>query len=337
MSLFLILLLGYLVGSLSTGYFFGRVVKHIDIRQFGNKNTGATNTYFVVGPVFGILTGIFDSLKASFVYFLAVSDAFSISPDLAILAGLAAVVGHIKPFYLDFRGGKGVASLLGLCGVTLFYTHSVFALVFLIGAVIYTIKVSKSLAFTHPLRQLLKLIVLALPLGAIWLPKIFVLIIILALFLLFALFDAIRLLSPKINQRYLHLAIFAKQKEKLRPSGATLLFLSSFLIFWLLPKEIAIFSLTCFLLGDSLAPLGQRLLPIPLLADKTLGGVLIIFLASFILGLFLQSLTPLDLSLTLILAASLLTATLDQFSFLIDDNLLVPLGTALALTVLSTM
>ena len=109
MSLILILFLGYLIGSLSPGYFFGKFVKHIDIREFGNKNTGATNTYHVVGPIFGILTGIFDFLKSPFIYFLAVSGAFflpSINPDLAILAGLAAVAGHIKPFYLRFEEEK---------------------------------------------------------------------------------------------------------------------------------------------------------------------------------------------------------------------------------------
>ncbi|MBI2196914.1 glycerol-3-phosphate acyltransferase [Candidatus Daviesbacteria bacterium] len=338
MSLGLILFLGYLIGSLSPGYFFGQLVKHIDIREFGNKNTGATNTYQIVGPVFGILTGIFDFLKAPFVYFLAVSGLFPfkpVTPDLAILAGLAVVVGQIKPFYLQFKGGKGVASLWGLTAVTIFYTRSIYALALLILTTTYAIAVSKKLAFAHPLRQILKLGVIALPLGAIWLPREFVIPIIAALFLVFAVFDAVRFLAPKINQRYLLLSIFAKQKERFQPSGATLLFLSMLLTIGLFPKEIAVLSLTAFLLGDSLVPIGQHFLSIPLIKEKTLGGAGIYIFTSVTAGLFLKSLTPLDLSLSLILSASLLTAVLDQFSFLIDDNLLVPVGTALSLTVLS--
>ncbi len=337
MNFSLALLLGYLIGSLSPGYFFGKVIKHIDIRRFGNKNTGATNTYYVVGSVYGIMTGIFDFLKAPFVYFLAVSGFFyfpSIDPDMAILAGLAVVIGHIKPFYLEFRGGKGVASLWGLCLVTIFYTQSIYALILLSLTIIYTVFVSKKLSFTHPLRQILKLTLLAIPLGAIWLSKTFIIPIITGLLLFFVIFDAIRFLAPKINQRYLHLAIFAKQKEKLRSSGATLIFLSMLLCFWLFPKEIAILSLTIFLLGDSLAPMGQKLLPIPLLAGKTLGGAVIIFSVSAVSGLFLKSLTPLSLSFSLIFSASLAAAILDQLSYLVDDNLLVPVGTALILTLI---
>lgn len=337
MNFSLALLLGYLIGSLSPGYFFGKVIKHIDIRRFGNKNTGATNTYYVVGPVYGIMTGIFDFLKAPFVYFLAASGTFffkPINPDLAILTGLAAVVGHIKPFYLEFRGGKGVASLWGLSLVTIFYTQSIYALILLSLTTIYTISVSKKLSFTHPLRQILKLTLLTIPLGAIWLSKTFIIPIIIGLLLLFIIFDVIRFLAPNINQRYLHFKFFAKQKEKLRVSGATLIFLSMLLCFWLFPKEIAILSLIIFILGDSLAPLGQKLLPIPLLADKTLGGAVIIFSVSAVSGLFLKSLTPLSLSLPLIFSASLAAAILDQLSYLVDDNLLVPVGTALILTLI---
>ncbi len=331
----MLLVLGYLVGSISPGYFFGRIIKHIDIRKVGNGNTGATNTYYIVGPVFGILTGIFDFLKTPVVYFLAVSGilSFTVSPDLGLLVGLSVVLGHIKPFYLGFRGGKGVASLLGLCAITIFYTRSIFALIFLIGSIIYAIVVSKSLVLTHPLRQVLKLGVLVLPLGTIWLPKIFILAIALLAFLVFAVFDAIRLLNPKINKRYLNFVIFAKSKETRKPSGATLLLFSNLLILWLFPKEIAVLSLTGFILGDSLAPIGKRMLPVPLLKGKTLGGALIIFTVSAVAGLFLISLTPLHFSFLLILFAALLTAVLDQFSFLIDDNLLVPLGTTLLLTV----
>lgn len=53
-TLFYYALLGYLIGSVSPGYILGRVIKHIDIRKFGNHNTGASNTFRVVGPVYGV-------------------------------------------------------------------------------------------------------------------------------------------------------------------------------------------------------------------------------------------------------------------------------------------
>src|SRR3989344_3525589 len=104
------IIIGYLLGSLSPGYFFGRVIKGIDIRKFGNHNTGATNTYREVGPVYGIIAGIFDALKAAAAYWIAVLglnfETFKLlnlgelDPDIAILVGLVAVVGHVFPFYL---------------------------------------------------------------------------------------------------------------------------------------------------------------------------------------------------------------------------------------------
>ena len=104
------LVFGYLIGSLSPGYFFGRLVKKIDIREHNYRNTGATNTYFVVGPVYGVITGFFDFLKTPAVYYLSLRW---LDPNMAILVGLAGVVGHIAPFYLGFRGGGGQATLGG--------------------------------------------------------------------------------------------------------------------------------------------------------------------------------------------------------------------------------
>ncbi len=63
---YLLLLFGYLIGSLSPGYFFGRLVRGIDIRNYRNHNTGATNTYFIVGPVYGVIAGLFAKRKTKF-------------------------------------------------------------------------------------------------------------------------------------------------------------------------------------------------------------------------------------------------------------------------------
>ena len=63
----------YFIGAISPGYIFGRLVKGIDIRTVGNRNTGATNTFHAVGPVFGVLAGIFDFFKIAAFYFMSVS------------------------------------------------------------------------------------------------------------------------------------------------------------------------------------------------------------------------------------------------------------------------
>ena len=66
-------LLGYVIGSISPGYIFGRLLKGIDIRNYGNHNTGATNTSRVVGQTYGLITGVFDYLKAPLAYYLSLN------------------------------------------------------------------------------------------------------------------------------------------------------------------------------------------------------------------------------------------------------------------------
>jgi len=346
--LFTFILIGYLLGSLSPGYFFGRVVKGIDIRKFGNHNTGATNTYREVGPVYGIIAGIFDALKAFVAYFVAIKGlpldslwindfasrlSTGINPDAAILIGLAAVAGHIWPFYLQFRGGRGAASLAGLCITVLFFTQSIFAFILIVSALIFRIIDSEVITFEAPARKLLKLGGLIFPLGLIWLPHELITRTALVLFVGFFAFDLFRFYFPTLNTGYLKLRAFAKEKELKRFSGYTLFLFSVLVISQLFETHIAVASLTFFIIGDILAPLGQKVfLPIKIIREKTVGGALLIFSFAIVAGIFLDSLTPLALSWKLIISGALATAVLDQFSFLIDDNILVPIGTAVTLS-----
>ena len=110
---FLSILLGYLIGSISLGYFFGRVLKKIDIRQYGSHNTGATNTFQIVGKVPGVITCLFDFSKGIIVIWI-IQSIFNFPPIVAYLSGLLAILGHIFPFYLGFRGGIGRATSYGL-------------------------------------------------------------------------------------------------------------------------------------------------------------------------------------------------------------------------------
>ena len=148
------LITGYLIGSFSPGHLLGYLFKGIDIRNFGNRNTGATNTYRTVGPVYGIMAGVVDFIKAPLSYYLAFSF-FNLGFDLAILVGLIAVVGHIFPFYLNFRGGRGIASLFGLNILVIFTNPSVFSLILLAGTVIFIIAISKRIVLERPLRKAL--------------------------------------------------------------------------------------------------------------------------------------------------------------------------------------
>lgn len=349
MSNFLALILfGYLIGSISPGYFFGKIVKGIDIRKYGSHLTGAANTWLMVGPVYGVLAGIVDALKAVLAYWIAVSNfeqlgLESLSPDLAIIVGIAAVLGHNFPFYIGFRGSRGVLPLFGLVAITLFFIHSFYApfyaLALFIGTVIYTNIIAEEPVFRGPLgRTILKLTALLIPLGVIYLSPDSMIRTVGLILSGFLAFDIVRFLVPKFNQWYLGAKKFAKEKELKRLSGYTLFVLSAFLLLKFFPKEIVVASLTFFIVGDIFGPAGQiKYLPRQrILGDKTIGGAMVIFAVSIIAGLFIQSLTPLPLSNKIIIWGALLTTILDQLavssskplSIYIDDNILVPLGTA---------
>jgi len=108
----LLVLAAYIVGSIPTGLLLSKAVGGVDIRTMGSGNIGATNAYRTMGRKVGILTLIGDSLKG--VLPVVAANAFGF-PDLVIaLAGIAAFLGHIFPLFLKFKGGKGVATALGV-------------------------------------------------------------------------------------------------------------------------------------------------------------------------------------------------------------------------------
>ena len=112
MAYFIVILIGYLLGSSSMSYYISKL-KKIEIRDKGSKNLGASNTMMVLGWKYGLLVGIHDIGKS----ILAVVLAKHFFPDLELvgfLAGVASVLGHIYPFYLKFKGGKGFASYFGM-------------------------------------------------------------------------------------------------------------------------------------------------------------------------------------------------------------------------------
>ena len=127
----LLLILAYLLGSLPTGYLAGRLLKGIDIREVGSGSTGATNVLRTLGKVPAIVVLLVDVLKgvlaiaavnASFtrlpgwLYYTKAVDVnlANWQPWMMVLAGLLALLGHSKPIWLNFKGGKSVATSLGV-------------------------------------------------------------------------------------------------------------------------------------------------------------------------------------------------------------------------------
>lgn len=115
------LVIGYCFGCLQSAYILGRLIGKIDIREYGSGNAGFTNTTRVLGKKVGAAVFLFDLFKVIAAYILcsllfngegSFIDGESLLPGL--YAGIGAVLGHNFPFYLGFRGGKGIACTLGL-------------------------------------------------------------------------------------------------------------------------------------------------------------------------------------------------------------------------------
>ena len=115
-----LLILAYLLGALPFSIIAGRLLKGIDIREYGSGNAGATNTFRVLGKGAGIPVLALDVLKGYAAVSLAHYSEFGSNTNtemfinLSLAYGIAAVLGHVFPVYVGFRGGKGVATLLGL-------------------------------------------------------------------------------------------------------------------------------------------------------------------------------------------------------------------------------
>jgi acyl phosphate:glycerol-3-phosphate acyltransferase len=104
---------GYLLGSIPFGVLVARAVRGVDVRASGSGNIGATNVARVAGVGPGLLVLVLDAGKGALAVLLA-RELLPGAPFVQALSGLAAVLGHVAPFSLGFRGGKGVATALGV-------------------------------------------------------------------------------------------------------------------------------------------------------------------------------------------------------------------------------
>ncbi|MFO7760710.1 MAG: glycerol-3-phosphate 1-O-acyltransferase PlsY [Desulfobia sp.] len=107
----MIIIIAYLVGSVPFGFLLGRL-SGVDIRRAGSRNIGATNVSRLLGKRLGIITLILDIAKGYFP--MLVVSIWGAPERIVMFTGLAAFLGHLYPVYLRFRGGKGVATALGV-------------------------------------------------------------------------------------------------------------------------------------------------------------------------------------------------------------------------------
>ena len=119
MTEIILIILAYLIGSIPTAVWISKSVFGIDIREYGSGNSGATNTFRILGSKWGSIVMLVDVTKGIIATSLYIFIPFYLTNELAITnfmiaLGMMAILGHIFPIFANFRGGKGVATLLGM-------------------------------------------------------------------------------------------------------------------------------------------------------------------------------------------------------------------------------
>lgn len=165
-ALGVVIVLSYLVGSIPSSIWMGKLVKGVDIRKHGSGNAGATNTFRLLGWKPGVAVLVIDFMKGFASSFwisrlayhigsgpVALFDFWDVDPFLSITCGIVAIIGHMFPVYANFDGGKGMATAAGmLCGiepVSVAITAGVFSTVMLFTR--YVSLASLVAAFIYPL------------------------------------------------------------------------------------------------------------------------------------------------------------------------------------------
>lgn len=157
-----IILLSYLVGSIPTSIIVTRIVKGVDIRNYGSGNAGGTNVIRLLGWEAGIFVIAFDIFKGYFATMVVTKlmvgpipfeniTNFEDITVIRIIAGCAAIVGHIWTVFGGFRGGKGIATaggvLLGLAPVEVLVSLGIFLIVFIMSKYVSLGSIASAIAF----------------------------------------------------------------------------------------------------------------------------------------------------------------------------------------------
>jgi glycerol-3-phosphate acyltransferase PlsY len=169
LPLAIVVILSYFVGSIPTSIIVSKLSRGIDIRKHGSGNAGGTNVFRVLGPKLGLLVIALDILKGYVATMLVTKLMYGPTPFtnrtpfedftvIQIIAGCAAILGHVWTAFGGFRGGKGIATaggvLLGLATIELLVAIGVFSLVFLISRYVSLGSITAAVAF--PLTMLFR-------------------------------------------------------------------------------------------------------------------------------------------------------------------------------------
>ncbi len=151
-SIFIAIIVSYLIGTIPTGLWLAKALKGIDIRTVGSGSTGGTNVTRVLGTGWGIGVIIFDAIKgiSSVVISTYFLSGFENSRLLIVVASLFSILGHVWTIFANFKGGKGIATSLGvllaLLTIESLLALTVFIIVFIIFRIVSVSSLSAALA-----------------------------------------------------------------------------------------------------------------------------------------------------------------------------------------------
>ena len=152
-SLIFVFVLSFIIGSIPTAYIFGKLFKGIDIREYGSGNVGATNALRILGTSIGIFVLVFDISKGVISTVLIPSinpfkELYISSELIRCVSGISAILGHIFSPFLNFKGGKGVATGFGVfLGIDIFSTLIAFSVFLMAFSIMRYVSVGSIILF----------------------------------------------------------------------------------------------------------------------------------------------------------------------------------------------
>lgn len=385
----------YLVGSLSPSYFLARMLHKVDIREQGTKNAGTVNAFKVLGLGPGFLTALFDLSKGLLVMYLA--SLAGGSHFFIHLAGVTAILGHVFPFYIHFKGGQGIATATAILVyyLILFYTKewlpweslallALSTLLFaysakigeVVGAVILPVLAVFVLTLSEPRDYQLYLIsmiayivfinilnikqfhllsrssmfrkneiswrlfvrpfAVLFPISYLRADKRTVLALVAGILLCFLFLDLVRLSSQRINLfLFQNVRQLFKSKEQMQFSSITYFLAATFLTIMFFDRSIAILAISFLIFGDLFSKFFGLHFGRHKLFEKSLEGTLAHFNACLLVGyVFIHFM---QIPAYVFVAGALIASVVELLPLVVDDNLSVPLLSALGMNILQSL